>query len=104
MGSLWQLAVRNIDEVFKKYSKYTSVPLTMHQSVYTSIIRDLRLQVMSPGAQDSSALVTFPSGSTAYKRWVKSLFNHLIMHSSEWGEYARLGEVPTVVAELGYFS
>ena len=61
----------------------------MHQSVYTFIIRDLKLRVMSPGAQDSSALVTFPSGSTAYKRWVKSLFNHLIMHSSEWEEYAR---------------
>ena len=73
----------------------------MHQSVYTSIIRDLRLQVMNPEAQDSSALATVLSGSTTYKRWVKSLFNHLIMHSSEWEEYARLGDVPTILAEPG---
>ena len=56
---------------------------------------------MNPEAQDSSALATLLSGSTTYKRWVKSLFNHLIMHSSEWEEYARLGDVPTILAEPG---
>ena len=73
----------------------------MENPVYASTIRDLRLQVMSPEAQDSSALAAVLSGSTTYKRWVKSLFNHLIMHSSEWEEYARLGDVPSILAEPG---
>ena len=56
---------------------------------------------MSSEAQDPSALATLLSGSPTYKRWVKSLFNHLIMHSSEWEEYARLGDVPSILAEPG---
>ena len=62
-------------------------------------VSDLRLQVMSPDALDPEALTTKLSGHASYKAWYKSLFSHLISYSSEWEEYARTGDIDSVVQE-----
>ena len=100
--------------------------LTIRQSVHSTGIRDLGQQVMSPGAQnysalmvllsvsiairlllhknslssqhefqDSSTLAILLSGSTIYKKWVKSMINYLITHSFEWEEEGGLRDVQT---------
>ncbi len=63
-------------------------------------VSNLRLQVMSPDALDSEALTTKLSGHASYKAWHKSLLNHLISYSSEWEEYARTGDIDSVVLEF----
>ena len=55
---------------------------------------------MSPDALDSEALTTKLSGHASYKAWYKSLINHLISYSSEWEEYARTGDIDSVVQEF----
>ena len=62
-------------------------------------VSNLRLQVMSPGALNPEALTTKLSGHASYKVWYKSLFSHLISCSSEWEEYARTGDIDSVVQE-----
>ena len=54
---------------------------------------------MSPDALDSEALTTKLRAHTSYKVWYKSLFTHLISCSSEWEEYARIGDIDSVVQE-----
>ena len=54
---------------------------------------------MSPDALDSEALTTKLRGHAQYKVWYKSLASHLISYSSEWEEYARTGDIESVVQE-----
>ena len=54
---------------------------------------------MSPDALNSEALTTKLRGHAQYKDWYKSLISHLISYSSEWEEYARTGDIESVVQE-----
>ena len=54
---------------------------------------------MSPDTLDSEALTTKLRGHAQYKVWYKSLASHLISYSSEWEEYARTGDIESVVQE-----
>ena len=55
---------------------------------------------MSPEVSNSKTLTTKLSGHASYKAWHKSLLNHLISYSSEWEEYARTGDIDSVVLEF----
>ena len=57
-------------------------------------------KIMSPDALDSEALTTKLSGHASYKAWYKSLPNHLISYSSEWGEYVYTCDIDSVVQEF----
>ena len=62
-------------------------------------VSNLQFQVVSPDVLDSEALTTKLCGHAQYKDWYKSLISHLISHSSEWEEYARTGDIESVVQE-----
>ena len=62
-------------------------------------VSNLQFQVVSPDALDSEALTTKLRGYAQYKDWYKSLISHLISYSSEWEEYARTGDIESVVQE-----
>ena len=54
---------------------------------------------MGPDALDSEALTIKQHNHAQYKDWYKSLISHLIFYSFEWEEYARTGDIESVVQE-----
>ena len=62
-------------------------------------VTNLTQQVMSPDELNSEALTTKQRGHAQYKVWYKSLASHLISYYSEWEEYARTGDIESVVQE-----
>ena len=60
----------------------------------------LAKRLWAPEVSNSEALTTKLSGHASYKAWHKSLINHLISYSSEWEEYARTGDIDSVVLEF----